>query len=302
MNSYIDLSIEQFLSWEHRKERPKTINYPSEYEGQTDLRIACTQLNISSSKQKKLVDEWVELIPTLTTVEHIWFYSRVPQKLLNSVANLPKLKSLFVKWSGNGITDLVKLGDLESLERLYIGSCTQLETLESLVRLTKLKWLEMHELKKINDISAIQNLTNLVGLTFTGGTFGKQSLTNIDPISHLRNLEFLDLHRLKVESEDISAIAKLKKLKYLDLPIYYPLSEFARIYAALPNCDHDIYAFRKTNEICVKCMKGEMVLPMTKNRRKICTICSALKVQELEDEFLDLVSSHSKYYGSDLID
>ena len=293
MNSYVDLSIEQFLSWEHRKECPKTINFPSEYEGQSDLRIACTQLNLSASKQKKLVDEWATLIPTLTHVEHIWFYSRVPQRLLDSVSRLPKLRSLFIKWSGNGITDLVNVGDLKSLERLYIGSCTQLETLESLKKLKNLKWLELHELKKINDISAIKNLNNLVGLTFTGGMFGKQSLSSIDAISHLTNLEFLDLHRLKVESEDVSAISKLKRLKYLDLPIYYPLSEFARIYASLPNCDHDIYAFRKTNEICVKCMKGEMVLPMAKNKRQICTVCSELKVMKLENEFLSLVASYS---------
>ncbi|WP_133471864.1 leucine-rich repeat domain-containing protein [Paraglaciecola marina] len=293
MNSYVDLGIEQFLSWEHRKECPKTINFPSEYEGQSDLRIACTQLNLSASKQKKLVNEWAALIPTLTHVEHIWFYSRVPQRLLDSVSRLPKLRSLFIKWSGNGITDLVKVGDLKSLERLYIGSCTQLETLESLKKLKNLKWLELHELKKINDISAIKNVNNLVGLTFTGGMFGKQYLKSIEAISHLTNLEFLDLHRLKVESEDVSAISKLKKLKYLDLPIYYPLSEFARIYAALPNCDHDIYAFRKTNEICVKCMKGEMVLPMAKNKRQICTVCSELKVKKLEDEFLGLVASYS---------
>ena len=187
----------------------------------------------------------------------------------------------------------MNVGDLKSLERLYIGSCTQLETLESLKKLKNLKWLELHELKKINDISAIKNLNNLVGLTFTGGMFGKQSLSSIDAISHLTNLEFLDLHRLKVESEDVSAISKLKRLKYLDLPIYYPLSEFARIYASLPNCDHDIYAFRKTNEICVKCMKGEMVLPMAKNKRQICTVCSELKVKKLENEFLSLVASYS---------
>lgn len=293
LNTYVDLSIEQFLSWEHRKECPKTINFPSEYKGQTDLRIACTQLNLSQSKQNNLIDEWTQVIPTLIDVEHIWFYSRVPQKLINSVADLPKLRSLFIKWSGNGITDLTKIGGLKSLERLYIGSCTQLETLDSLKKLSKLKWLELHELKKINDINAIKNLNNLVGLTFTGGMFGKQYLTNIDAISHLTNLEFLDLHRLKVESEDVSAIAKLKKLKYLDLPIYYQLSEYARIYAALPNCDHDIYAFRKTKEICVKCMKGEMVLPMAKNKRKICTVCSAQKVKKLEDEFLSLVESYS---------
>jgi len=292
LNSYVDLNIEQFLSWEHRKECPKAINFPSEYEGQPDLRIACTQLNLSASKQKKLVDEWAVLIPTLTNVEHIWFYSRVPQRLLDSVSRLPNLRSLFIKWSGNGITDLVKVGDLNSLERLYIGSCTQLETLESLKKLKNLKWLELHELKKINDISAIKNLNNLVGLKFTGGMFGKQSLTSIEAISHLTNLEFLDLHRLKVESEDVSAISKLKKLKYLGLPIYYPLSEFARIYASLPNCDHDIYAFRKTNEICVKCMKGEMVLPMAKNKRQICTVCNELKVKKLEDEFLGLVASY----------
>ncbi|MBA6231431.1 MULTISPECIES: leucine-rich repeat domain-containing protein [unclassified Colwellia] len=293
MNSYVDLSIEQFLSWEHRKECPKTISYPSEYEGQTDLRIACTQLNITPSQQKKLVDEWAELIPKLTNIEHVWFYSRVPQKLINSVSRLPNLRSLFIKWSGNGITDLVKLGDLKSLERLYIGSCTQVETLDCLKNLTNLKWLEMHELKKINDITAVKELSNLIGLTFTGGMFGKQSLTNIEPISHLSKLEFLDLHRLKVESGDISAITQLQNLKYLDLPIYYPLSEFARIYAFLPNCDHDIYAYRKTGEICVKCMKGEMVQPMAKNKRPICTICGELKVKKLEDEFLGLVASYS---------
>ncbi len=293
METYINLDIEQFLSWENRKEHSKAINFPSEYEGQTNLRIACTQLNMSASRQNKVVEEWVEFIPTLTEVQHIWFCSRVPQRLLDSVAKLTKLRSLFVKWSGNGITDLTKVGEVESLERLYISSCTQLDTLSGLENLSNLKWLEMSDLKKIRDISAIGYLSNLIGLKFNGGMFEKQLISDIEPLSHLEKLEFLHLSRLKVESGDVSAIANLKSLKYLDLPIYYELPEFARIYAALPNCDHDIYAYRKLGETCAKCSTGEMVLPMAKNKRQICTVCDESKVRKLEDKFLAFVKSYS---------
>ncbi len=293
MNSYVDLSSEQFLSWEHRKECPKPINYPSEYDGKADLRIACTQLGISASAQRKLVKEWSEFIPTLATVEHIWFYSRVPQALLDSVCSLPKLRSLFIKWSGNGIADLTKAGAIKSLERLYIGSCTQVESLSGLKNLPNLRWLEMSELKKIRDISDIECLTNLVGLRFTGGMFSKQCLDSIAPISNLQNLEYLDLHGLKVESGDISPIAELKNLRYLDLPIYYELSDFARIYASLPNCDHGIYAYRKTGTTCSKCGQGELVLPMAKRKRQLCLVCDDKKVSKLESEFMALVSSYS---------
>ncbi len=290
----MNLTKEQFLSWEHGKnELPPTIRYSSEYQGQDDLRIACTQLGISQTKQKKVVQEWIELLPSLKHVKHLWFYSRVPQELFNSATEMPQLRSLFLKWSGNGVTDLENIGKLELLERLYIGSCTQIETLNSLKGLSELKWLEMHELKKINDITGISALTNLIGLIFTGGMFGKQCLDNIAPIAKLSNLEYLDFYRLKVESGDISPITQLKALKYLNIPIYYPMNEYAKIYAALPNCDHGIYAYRKTGEKCEKCESGELVLPMDKGKRALCTVCKPDKIKKLIEVFSSAVVSYS---------
>ena len=279
-----------FMSWEHRKDvQPKTISYPNEIEiEQNDLRLNITQRDITPSEQKKLLKEWINTLSHSKSVEQIYFYSRINQDIFNSVCQIKSLKSLFIKWSANSIKDFLPIKNLQNLNRLYIGSSSTITDLTFLKQNKSLEWLEIHEQKNMNSIEGIQELKNLKGLIMSGGNFGKQKIQTISDLHELQKLKYLGLGSCYIENEDLSPISKLKSLEYLDLPIYYPMSEFANLSVKLPKCDYDIKAYRDTNETCPKCNNESIVYPMNKRSRKLCKICDSTKVNKLIAQFEEL--------------
>ena len=51
---------------------PETIVHSEEFANSDRLNIACTQTNLSASRQKQVVDEWCDFLPTLTNVRLLW--------------------------------------------------------------------------------------------------------------------------------------------------------------------------------------------------------------------------------------
>lgn len=276
-----------FMSWEHRNPiQPETISHPNELkEGQLDLRLAITQLNISSSDQKKLIDEWCSILPKLSSVKHIFFYSRINQKILDSVSKMEQLESVFIKWSGNSIKSYQSLEKLKSIKRLYLGNSTTLEELSFLNALDKLAWIEIHEQKNLKSLEGFENLKNLQGFIMSGGIHGKQKIESLEPLKGLIQLKYLGIASTYVESENLNPISGMINLEYLDLPIYYPMEEFAHIANALPNCDHGLKAYRENGFTCSNCNKESMVNPMNKRSRQLCLNCDIDKIKELELKF-----------------
>ena len=198
------------------------------------------------------------------------------------------LDSLFIKWSGNRINDFENLKELKALRRLYLGNSTQIYDLNFLKSLSNLEWLEINEQPNMKKIDGIGLVTNLKGLIITGGIKGKQKIENIEQLKSLKKLQYLKLASTYIETEDLSPICDLKFLKYLDLPIYYPMEEYAKIAASLPNCNHGILAYRETGYKCSKCKNGIKVKPMMKNSREICLSCDSEKVDKLINDFDNL--------------
>lgn len=275
-----------FLSWEHRKKsQPKTIEFINEYSNQSDLRLACTQLSISTSEQKKLIKDWSLFLSNNNNITSLFFYSKVSQDLLNSATKMDKLDSLFIKWSGKEITDYEVLKNLPNLKRLYIGAGTTLKNLTSLKYLNQLEWLEIHEQKNMISLSGIETLSSLKGLIISGGIYGKQKIDDLIPLSNLHKLEYLGISSTFALSKNLSPICSLQNLTYLDLPIYYEMNEYAKIVNCLPNCNHGIKAYRETDIKCDKCKTGNKVYPMNKGSRQICTHCDKDKLEALNSKF-----------------
>ena len=287
----------EFLTWDHLREVPyKLITYPDEYTGGADLRLSITQLNLSTSKQKSLINDWCELLPKFNNVTTIWFYSRVNQKIFDAVCQMSNIEGLFIKWSGNGINDISHIRNLGQLKRLYIGSTTQIEDLSPLGELVDLEWLQF-EMPKIRSLAPLMHLKKLKGLQIFGPDNKKQEIDGFEPIARLENLLYLSTSRVIASDGSLNPISRLKNLKYMDIPIYYDMDEFAKLYAALKNTDHGIYAYRDLTDWqgykCTKCGDYKMVQPMEKGKRTLCRICSPKKVTDLEKEFNALVEKYS---------
>lgn len=116
---------------------PEPITSVEEYTGTDKLNLVCTQLDISSSNQKKIVNEWVKTLPTLKNVRFLWFNSRVNQELFNAACAIEGLRGLYIKWSG--IKDISALKRAAQLQFLSIGSSPGIQNVEYLRDLTQLK-------------------------------------------------------------------------------------------------------------------------------------------------------------------
>ena len=79
---------------------PDLISYPEQYQGEDQLNLECTQLDITSYRQKKLVEKWCNVLPELSDVKILWFKSRVNQALFEAACQMTNLEGLWVKWSG----------------------------------------------------------------------------------------------------------------------------------------------------------------------------------------------------------
>ena len=55
------------------------ISYPEDYGGAPRLNLVCTQLDLSAYEQRKLVESWTEILPTLGDVRFLWLSSRAIQ-------------------------------------------------------------------------------------------------------------------------------------------------------------------------------------------------------------------------------
>ena len=135
-------------------------------------------------------------------------------------------------FSGESISDLSPFADLINLERLGFWN-TSVSDLSPLAGLTKLRWLGFFSSPMISDLSPLAGLTNLKELhTYSSnrpGLLPLKSLTglvalsvfgsgvsDISPLAELINIEQLSLEGNRNIS-DISALASLKKLVYLNL-------------------------------------------------------------------------------------
>ena len=141
---------------------PESVRSPDEFEGGARLNVVCTQTELPSSAQRKLVRSWCDVLPTLKGVEYLWFHSRVPQALFDAACAVPNLKGLYVKWSG--IKSVASIEKAACLRSLHIGSSAGLQSIDPLARMIGLRWLGLENIKRVSCLEPLASLTRLKGL------------------------------------------------------------------------------------------------------------------------------------------
>ena len=128
----------------------------------------------------------------------------------NQVGNLDPLKKLKhlkkLNLRNNELTDISPLEQLTNLTYLNIHSNSEITSIEPLSGLVNLQTLIMAYVPIGDEIHILENLRHLSHLNLRGC-----GVTDLDPISHLENLYYLNLH----SNPEISPIAKLKDLSNL---------------------------------------------------------------------------------------
>jgi hypothetical protein len=269
--------------WARKAQRditPDPIVSPDEYCGSEYLSISCTQTDLPVREQRKLVERWCELLPTLKHVRWLWFYSRVPQELFDAACRLEQLEALYFKWTG--VTDFSSLTHCPKLKYLHIGSSASAKSIEPLGKLTQLKWLQIDNVKAATSVEPLSSLTNLEGLGFTGSEFRRYTLESFDPLANLTKLQWLHLGAVHTKDLSLRAFAGLKDLQFLGVGNYFPVAELAWLSLQLDSsvCQWLNPYVRMHSSVfpCCKCKKNWKVKTSGKGSKLLCPTCDSVKL------------------------
>lgn len=199
---------------------PKSVVTVSEYTGEKELVINCTQLEdtYSSRDKKRIVREWCEfLVETPDAFSKLVFCTRMPQELFDAVCCQRKLTNLHIKW---GVyPDISKLEHLQALKYLHIGSGRSVSSINPIAKLKNLVALSIENFQKIEDYSALSALKHLESLSLEGDFAAPRNL-RLQSLSFLRHMPLLrsfSLLTARVLDKDYSPLLELTELESLTL-------------------------------------------------------------------------------------
>lgn len=198
----------------------KTVVEVSEYDGEKELVIACTQLGngYKPKDKKRILNEWIKfLIDKPNAFTKLNFCTRVPQELFDAICYQSNLVDLHIKWGA--YADLSAIKNLKKLKFLYLGSGASVESISPISCLSSLKGLYVENFKKVNNYDALQVLTELESLTICGDGTSPQyiKVDNIEFLKEMRQLKFFSFLTVRLSSGDYSAVLSLKNLEFLSL-------------------------------------------------------------------------------------
>lgn len=277
--------------WYHRPLRnfpPKSILFPTEYDGGDRLALACTQTELTAKKQRELICEWCELLPRLRKVRILWFQSKVTQELFDSACAMKDLEGLYIKWSD--IKNLEPIKGLTNLTHLHIGGAPSAEPIEALCHLQNLVDLELNKVSSASDITFLERMPQLQSLELAGdkNSIKPLRIESIAPLRSLVNLKKLVISTATITDESLEPIGYLPCLKYLLISNRFKMEELAKLAGKLPSVECD--RFEPVGEPvdwmqCKKC-GGKTMVPLTgKGKPWLCTACDEQRIEKHVAEF-----------------
>jgi hypothetical protein len=205
------LALSYFWNW--RPDElfpPQPIVHPEQFAGAERLNVACTQTNLSASRQRHVVDEWCDFLSTLSNVRLLWFSSRVPQKLFEAACRVPNLEGLYIKWSG--ISTLAPLSGAAHLRYFHLGQSAHVASIEPLGEIGQLRWLGLELLSKVREFSAIGRLIRLDGLSLEGSMGKTWRVSTLAPLRSLASLRYLSIANLRSDDMTLAGLFPLTNL------------------------------------------------------------------------------------------
>jgi hypothetical protein len=220
-----------YYDFTDRKNDIAEVTEVSEYAGEEELIINCTQLGTTykSAKDKnRVLTEWCEfLVANPKAFKVLKFGTRMPQELFDAVCHQQNLRDLEIKW---GVyKDLSAIQNLKNLNLLYIGSGAGVESVRPIGMLPKLVGLYVENFQKVKNYAELTKLSRLESLTICGDGMGPKYITvdSIEFLRHLPQLRFLELLTIRLRDSDYSPILNLQQLEHLSLR---PHKDVKRVY------------------------------------------------------------------------
>lgn len=212
----------EFGFWHYFEQSEKVkgpITQFEEYNGESNIQIACTQLGTSLKFQNQVIDKWCEAFVTQKLpIKKLWFTSRISQKIIDAICHQTQIEGLWIKWGVYNSID--KVADLKNLEYLHLGGGSSIENISIVGNCKNLKSFEANHLYKITDYSFLKKLPNLVDLSIEGDPYSAMKKVTIKSLIFLQEMPQLirlNLCMTKIEDHSYLPILKIKSLKYLEV-------------------------------------------------------------------------------------
>jgi Leucine-rich repeat (LRR) protein len=212
--------------WHYSPETtPKPVVHPRDLRPAARLCVSTSQQGLPSHKQKALVQEWCELLPTLDDVRLLWISSKAPQALFDAACRMPKLEGLWIKWSS--IKSIASIAGLPNLKYFHLGSSTQVESIAPLSDRKGLEWLGLENLAKIRHLDPVATLPNLQGLSLEGSMWSSWEVETLAPVGALTSLRYLSLANLRATDRTLTPLYPLQNLETLITAEWWDAGELA---------------------------------------------------------------------------
>jgi hypothetical protein len=118
------------------------------------------------------------------------------------------------------------------------------------------------------------------------------TVETLAPLSALKALRFLHLTNLKATDNSLEPLRELTDLEELECANFYPMEQFAKLAAALPQtrCTWFSPAVPFPNFPCKKCGQSQRVMLAGKGSSTLCRVCDESRVRKHEDAFRAIAS------------
>jgi len=231
-------NIENSFTYLYKDElRKKVVTTISEYNGEEELTISCTQLDSTTQKDRKqILTEWIDFLSSNRTAFTILsFPKRVPQELFNALCMQKRLRSLDIKWGQ--YPDISAIENLSELRLLNLGSGSSIQSIEPIAKLKKLEGLHIENYQCINDYSPLITLNELVSLEIYGDIWAPKNIhiKDLEFLRHMPQLRRFELCRAIIENNDYSPLSALENIEALYVyPRKKNKNQVSEILKALP--------------------------------------------------------------------
>lgn len=187
----------------------------SEYKGQRAIAVSCTQLGteFTSSRARRVVEEWIELLSSRTPLTDLEFTTRTPKRLFAALAGQPQLTRLVVKWGD--YADLSPLRSMSGLRHLELRGASAVTDVGPVAELHNLRLLALEGFRTIEDPSPLATVHRLTDLEIGGAWMSPRNghIATIGFLRELQDLEKVLLHTVVVDDLDYSPLLDLPKLR-----------------------------------------------------------------------------------------
>ncbi len=244
----------------------------------------------------------VDILGTLPKLESLEIY-KIRSRDLPKVARLGELRLPALSLRFWSEPDLSAFRPPAGLTELTIWQSNKLVSLDGIEAAADLETLVLNDNGRLQSLKPLQALARLSALYISGGIWTKQETDGLEGLERLEGLRRLQLRGIDGRGVDLTPVARMSNLEWLDLWARdFAMEEVAKVAAAHPFLrkrllDLEDYGLADSMGLCGKCgtRKKQMFL---KGRKFLwCPDCERKGIDRLLGQFAEAVEQARRDLG-----